>query len=145
MKKNQDLTFIATCEGGSALVDLFVQDGSFKGASRDNLRNCEGWEEDVGVAYYQFEIACGAGRGLQQSRLGFFFIHTRRKLRRRNARCCHYWRRIGSETLVLKKYYYYVDVEFSKLNVYLHKKDTMPLECGAVCSDTFVSPFLTIV
>ena len=61
MKKNQYVTFTATCEGGTALVDLFVQDGSFKGASRDNIRDCDGWEDDAGVAYYQFEITCGAG------------------------------------------------------------------------------------
>ena len=60
MKKNQDVTFTATCEGGTALVDLFVQDGSFKGASRDNIHNCDGWEDDAGVVYYNFEITCGA-------------------------------------------------------------------------------------
>ena len=48
----------ATCVDGVAKMDLFVHDGSFKTEATQNIRNCPGWGNDNGIAYYSFEMSC---------------------------------------------------------------------------------------
>ena len=68
----QDYT--ATCIDGTARVELFVHDGSFKKSRESNYRNCPGWGNDKGIAKYIFDLDCGS-TGKQKSIESVSYTH----------------------------------------------------------------------